>query len=54
MTFEVREFDYEIRESEFIWKFKMGNMNSSQLDFYSQDAASRSLLHLAQDFSAQI
>ena len=37
-----------------IWKFKLGNINSSQLDFYSQDGSSRSLLHLTQDFTAQI
>jgi hypothetical protein len=52
----VREFEFEAGdgEGEFLWKFKLGNINSSQLDFYSLDVASRSLLHLTQDFNTQI
>jgi hypothetical protein len=54
MAFEVREFEFEAGEEELVWKFKLGNINSSQLDFYSLDLSSRSLLHLAQDFNTQV
>lgn len=50
----MREFDFEAGEDDFLWKFKLSNINNSQLDFYSQDVATRSLLHLTQDFTAQI
>jgi hypothetical protein len=50
----VREFEFEAGEEDFLWKFKLGNINSSQLDFYSLDLSSRSLLHLAQDFNSQV
>lgn len=50
----MREFEFEAGEEDFLWKFKLGNINSSQLDFYSLDLATRSLLHLAQDFNTQI
>lgn len=50
----MREFELEATEDELLWKFKLGNINSSQLDFYSLDMSSRSLLHLAQDFNTQI
>ena len=34
MTFEVQEFGIEEREEGSIWKFKLGNMNTSQIDFF--------------------
>lgn len=54
MAFEVREFEFEDGEEDFLWNFKLTNVNSSQLDFYSQEASSRSLYHLTQDLSGQI
>lgn len=54
MAFEVREFEFEAGEEDFLWNFKLANINSSQLDFYSQEASNRSLSHLAQDLIGQI
>lgn len=54
MAFEVREFQFEAGPEEFLWNFKLTNINNSQLDFYSQEASSRSLFHLTQDLSGQI
>lgn len=54
MAFEVREFEFEGGEEGVVWNFKLSNMHSSQLDFYSQEASSRSLSHLTQDFGAQM
>lgn len=54
MAFEVREFEFEVEEEEVLWNFKLSNIHSSQLDFYSQEASSRSLMHLAQDLGAQL
>ena len=54
MAFEVREFDFDPQNEDFLWKFKITNISSSQLDFYSQEASSRSLLHLTQDMATQL
>lgn len=50
----MREFEYNAEDPDFLWQFKLGNINSSQLDFYSLDLSTRSLLHLAQDFNTQV
>ena len=49
MAFEVREFEVDSNEDHIFWNFKISNINNSQLDFYSQEASSRSLFHLSQD-----
>ena len=49
MAFEVREFEVDSSEDHIVWNFKISNINNSQLDFYSQEASSRSLFHLSQD-----
>lgn len=54
MAFEVREFEFEAGEEDFLWNFKLTNINNSPLDFYSQEASSRSLYHLTQDFTGQL
>ena len=54
MAFEVREFEFDSKDENLLWNFKISNINNSQLDFYSQEASSRSLLHLAQDFTTQL
>lgn len=53
MAFEVREFEFEEQEEEFLWKFKLTNITTSQLDFYSQEASVRSLSHLTRDMVLQ-
>ena len=53
MAFEVREFEVDSQEENLLWSFKISNINNSQLDFYSQEASSRSLLHLSQDMVTQ-
>lgn len=53
MSFEVRDFTIEEADT-ILWKFKLGNLNTSQIDFYSQEQSVRALRHLAQDINLQI
>lgn len=54
MTFEVQEFKIEDSEDNTIWKFKLGNINNSQIDFFAEHESIRSLFHLSKDISHQI
>ena len=54
LTFEVQEFGIEEVEEVTVWKFKLGNLNQEEVDFFNEQESVRSLLHLSKDISHQI